>query len=140
MCRGLILATDELLALVGLYGSRRKSGPLRFPATGDQPPRCFFRCVMKETDEIGVSRVDATPPLLADFPKTGPATGGAGKNNELVIYDTGARLLTRYIKPGASLGATQHAMLRDPRHPLTAPFVKFHVAERTRPCGVSIHY
>jgi hypothetical protein len=48
---------------------------------------------------------------LADFPRKSPATGGAGKNNELILYDTEARLLTRYIKPGANLGATQHVML-----------------------------
>jgi hypothetical protein len=48
---------------------------------------------------------------LADFPRKSPATGGAGKNNELIIYGTETLLLTRYIEPSANLGATQHAML-----------------------------
>src|SRR5258708_1998206 len=32
---------------LGSTASRRKSGLPRLPTTGDQPARCFFRCVMK---------------------------------------------------------------------------------------------
>ena len=31
---------------LGSTASRRKSGLPRLPTTGDQPTRCFFRCVM----------------------------------------------------------------------------------------------
>jgi len=49
-----------------------------------------------------------------------PASGGAGENKELIIYDAKPRLLTRYIQPGANLGATQDVMLRD--HATPMPF------------------
>src|SRR5205823_4765705 len=49
----------------------------------------------------------------------------------------GSRLPTGYIKPSANLGATQHVMVRDPRHSLAAPFAKPTIAESTQIGGIA---
>src|SRR5262245_28215246 len=57
--------------------------------------------------------------------------------NELVVGGTEPRLRKGHMQRRANLGATEHVMLRDPRHSHSVPFGKAAAAERARPAGIA---